>query len=52
VRSAVLLAEKKRTSRSWRERRNQWMTGEKEKPELELKPDNAEALYTFIYKVR
>ena len=52
VRSSMLLAEKKKVRKSWRERRNAWASGETDKPELELKPDNAQALYTFIYKGR
>jgi len=50
VRSAVLLAEKKKVRYSWSERVKQWATGEDPKPELELKPDNAQALYTFLYQ--
>ena len=42
VRSAVLLAEKKKVRYSWSERVKQWATGEDPKPELELKPDNAQ----------
>ena len=45
----VLLAEKKRVKLSWMERAKIWSTGEDPKPELDLKPDNTSALYTFLY---
>jgi len=50
VRSAVLLAEKKKVKLSWMERVKIWSTGEDPKPELDLKPDNTSALYTFLYQ--
>ena len=50
VRSTVLLAEKKKVKLSWMERVKIWSTGEDPKPELDLKPDNTSALYTFMYK--
>lgn len=49
VQSTVLLAEKKRVKLSWMERVKIWSTGEDPKPELDLKPDNTSALYTFMY---
>ena len=51
VRSTVLLAEKKKVKLSWMERVKIWSTGEDPKPELDLKPDNTSALYTFMYSV-
>ena len=52
VRSATLLAERKKDRRTWKERVKAHFAGKRTRPKIDLKPDNDHAAYTFLYRGR